>query len=107
MNEKRKNNNDKKDFCRDSGICGSCLDPDSAGTGIVCSRWQGKNGGSHKPAGKTTDTKKGKTFTLKSKVTVTGKASKKVTYKTSNKKIATVNAKVRSQRRKKEPLRSM
>ena len=56
MNEKRKNNNDKKDFCRDAGICGSCLDPDSAGTGSVCSRWQGKNGGSYKPARKTTDT---------------------------------------------------
>ena len=56
MNEKRKNNNDKKDFCRGSGICGSRLDPDSAGTGSVCSRWQGKNGGSYKPARKTTDT---------------------------------------------------
>ena len=58
MNEKRKNNNDKKVFCLGYGICGSRLDPNSAGTGIVCSRWQGKNGGSHKSACKTTDTQK-------------------------------------------------
>ena len=67
MNEKRKNNNDKKVFCLGSGICGICLDPDGAGTGNVCSRWQGKNGGSHKPAGKTTDTKKRKDICLKIK----------------------------------------
>ena len=59
MNEKRKNNNDKKVFCLGSGICGSCIDADSAGTVIVCSRWQSKNGGSHKPAGKTAYTQKG------------------------------------------------
>ena len=51
--------------------------------------------------------KKGKSFTLKTKVSVSGKkVSKAVTYKTVTRKLLLLMQKVRSQRRKREQLRS-